>query len=60
MASSHSDKRESDPALRVKALESIKNKKGLIDPKALDQQVAAYAVLAYLAAETDVDFDKKP
>ncbi|MBP6309299.1 MAG: M28 family peptidase [Arenimonas sp.] len=31
-----------------------------IDPKALDQQVAAYAVLAYLAAETDVDFDKKP
>jgi Zn-dependent M28 family amino/carboxypeptidase len=31
-----------------------------IDPKALDQQVAAYAVLAYLAAETDVDFGKKP
>lgn len=31
-----------------------------IDPKALDQQVAAYAVLAYLAAETDVKFGKKP
>jgi Zn-dependent M28 family amino/carboxypeptidase len=26
-----------------------------IEPKALDQQVAAYAVLAYLAAETDLD-----
>ena len=31
-----------------------------IDPKALDQQVAAYAVLAYLAAETDIDFGPKP
>lgn len=31
-----------------------------IDPKALDQQVAAYAVLAYLAAETDVDFGRAP
>jgi len=31
-----------------------------IDPKALDQQVAAYAVLAYLAAETDVDMQPKP
>lgn len=31
-----------------------------IDPKALDQQVAAYAVLAYLAAETDVDFGTPP
>ncbi len=31
-----------------------------IDPKAMDQQAAAYAVLAYLAAETDVDFGKKP
>ncbi|HWS39868.1 MAG TPA: M28 family peptidase [Arenimonas sp.] len=28
-----------------------------IDPKALDQQVAAYAVFAYLAAETDMDFE---
>jgi hypothetical protein len=27
-----------------------------IDPKALDQQVAAYAAFAYLAAETTVDF----
>lgn len=31
-----------------------------IDPKALDQQVAAYAVLAYLAAESGVDFGPKP
>ena len=31
-----------------------------IDPKALDQQVAAYAVLAYLAAETTVDFGRVP
>ncbi|KFL35792.1 M28 family peptidase [Arenimonas donghaensis] len=31
-----------------------------IDPRALDQQVAAYAVLAYLAAETDVDFGSLP
>ncbi len=31
-----------------------------IDPKALDQQVAAYAVLAYLAAETDIDFNIPP
>ncbi|MBP6625933.1 MAG: M28 family peptidase [Arenimonas sp.] len=31
-----------------------------IDPKALDQQVAAYAALAYLAAETDVDFGRSP
>ena len=31
-----------------------------IDPKALDQQVAAYAVLAYLAAETDIDFNAAP
>ncbi len=31
-----------------------------IDPKALDQQVAAYAVLAYLAAETTVDFGTLP
>jgi hypothetical protein len=29
-----------------------------IEPAALDQQAAAYAVLAYLAAETDVDFGK--
>lgn len=31
-----------------------------IDPKALDQQVAAYAVLTYLAAETDIDFTSAP
>lgn len=31
-----------------------------LDPRALDQQVAAYAVLAYLAAETDVDFGTLP
>jgi len=31
-----------------------------IDPEALDQQVAAYAVMAYLAAETTVDFGRAP
>ena len=31
-----------------------------IDPKALDQQAAAYAVLAYLAAESKVDFGRAP
>ncbi|GAB2496972.1 M28 family peptidase [Arenimonas alkanexedens] len=31
-----------------------------IDREALDQQVAAYAALAYLAAETDVDFGRAP
>ena len=31
-----------------------------INAKDLDQQVAAYAVLAYLAAESDVDFGPKP
>ncbi len=31
-----------------------------VDAKALDQQVAAYAVLAYLAAETAVDFGQLP
>jgi carboxypeptidase Q len=31
-----------------------------IEPEALDQQVAAYAVLAYLAAESDVDFGRSP
>ncbi|ODS64604.1 MAG: hypothetical protein ABS41_02250 [Arenimonas sp. SCN 70-307] len=31
-----------------------------IDPKALDQQVAAYAAMAWLAAETDVDFGTLP
>jgi hypothetical protein len=31
-----------------------------IEPAALDQQAAAYAVLAYLAAETTVDFGRSP
>ncbi len=31
-----------------------------IEAKALDQQVAAYAVLAYLAAESPVDFGRSP
>ncbi len=31
-----------------------------IDPKALDQQVAAYAAFAYLSAETAVDFGRAP
>ncbi|WP_033397327.1 M28 family peptidase [Arenimonas oryziterrae] len=31
-----------------------------IDTKAMDQQAAAYAVMAYLSAETDVDFGKSP
>jgi hypothetical protein len=31
-----------------------------IDAKALDQQAAAYAVMAYLAAETKVDFGRAP
>jgi Zn-dependent M28 family amino/carboxypeptidase len=31
-----------------------------IEPAALDQQAAAYAVFAYLAAETTVDFGKAP
>jgi len=31
-----------------------------IDPRAMDQQAAAYAVLAYLAAESRVDFGRAP
>ena len=31
-----------------------------IEPKALDQQVAAYAAFAFLAAETTVDFGRAP
>lgn len=42
MAKPHSEKKESDPALRVKALESILAEKGLIDPKALDALVDTY------------------
>ena len=32
----------SDPALRVKALETILTQKGLIDPAALDKIIEAY------------------
>jgi nitrile hydratase subunit alpha len=42
MATPHLDKKESDPALRVRALESILAEKGLIDPKALDALVDTY------------------
>ena len=42
MATSHLEKKESDPALRVRALESILAEKGLIDPKALDALVDTY------------------
>lgn len=31
-----------------------------IDPKAMDQQAAAYAVMAYLAADSNVDFGHSP
>ena len=31
-----------------------------IDPKAMDQQAAAYAVLAYLAADSRIDFGRSP
>jgi hypothetical protein len=31
-----------------------------IDPKAMDQQAAAYAVMAYLAADSRVDFGRAP
>ena len=31
-----------------------------VDPEALDQQVAAYAALAWLAAESAVDFGRAP
>ena len=42
MATSHLEKKESDPALRVRALESILAEKGLIDPTALDALVDTY------------------
>ncbi len=38
----HKAKPESDPASRVRALESILSEKGLIDPKALDALVDSY------------------
>ena len=31
-----------------------------VDAKALDQQVAAYAVMAYVAADSPVDFGRAP
>jgi len=44
MADDHSDReRPSDPALRVKALESLLIEKGLVDPAALDAYVDYYA-----------------
>ncbi len=42
MAKPHLEKKEADPALRVRALESILAEKGLIDPKALDALVDTY------------------
>jgi nitrile hydratase len=38
----HLEKKESDPAIRVRALEAILSEKGLIDPKALDALVDTY------------------
>ena len=42
MPNPHTAKPESDPAIRVRALESILAEKGLIDPKALDALVDTY------------------
>ncbi|MGO8919459.1 MAG: nitrile hydratase subunit alpha [Stellaceae bacterium] len=42
MPKPHAVKPESDPAIRVRALESILAEKGLIDPKALDALVDTY------------------
>jgi nitrile hydratase subunit alpha len=42
MAKPHAQSTQSDPALRVRALESILAEKGLIDPKALDTLVDTY------------------
>lgn len=42
MANAHRGKPESDPAIRVRALEAILTEKGLIDPKALDALVDTY------------------
>jgi len=42
MAKPHPGSKESDPAIRVRALESILAEKGLIDPKALDALVDTY------------------
>jgi nitrile hydratase len=42
MPTPHMERKESDPALRVRALEAILTEKGLIDPKALDALVDTY------------------
>jgi nitrile hydratase len=42
MPKPHLDKKESDPAIRVRALEAILAEKGLIDPKAIDAVVDTY------------------
>lgn len=42
MANPHAGRPESDPELRVRALESLLAEKGLIDPKALDALVDTY------------------
>jgi nitrile hydratase len=42
MPKPHAAKPESDPAIRVRALESLLAEKGLIDPKALDALVDTY------------------
>jgi nitrile hydratase len=42
MPKPHLDKKESDPAIRVRALEAILAEKGLIDPKAVDALVDTY------------------
>jgi nitrile hydratase len=42
MPKPHLDKKESDPAIRVRAIEAILAEKGLIDPKAIDAVVDTY------------------
>jgi nitrile hydratase len=42
MPKPHLDKKESDPAIRVRALEAILSEKGLIDPRAVDALVDTY------------------
>jgi nitrile hydratase len=42
MPKPHLEKKESDPAIRLRALESLLAEKGLIDPKAIDTLVDTY------------------
>lgn len=42
MPKPHLEKKESDPAIRLRALESLLAEKGLIDPKAIDALVDTY------------------